>query len=243
VELTNEFSVKVPVDEAWALLIDLERIAPCMPGVQLKEIDGDDHHGVVKVKVGPMTAQYKGVASFQERDAAGHRAVVRAEGRDTRGQGTASAIVTATLVPESDGTRVTIHTDLKITGKVAQFGRGVLADVSTKLLRQFVEALEADVLSGANSAADSESAAATHSAATPEIEAPTPTPAVGAQASAGAEASAASSPSAGPRRVESAEAEPVDLVAAAGASVAKRFGPIVAVALIVIAGVIWLLRS
>src|SRR5882672_11481070 len=148
-ELSNEFVVPVAVDEAWVLLTDVERIAPCMPGAELQEVDGDEYRGVVKVKVGPMTAQYKGVASFRERDEANHRAVVRAEGRDTRGQGNASAIVTATLAPEGGGTHVTLHTDLKITGKVAQFGRGVLADVSSKLLGQFVQALEADVLKGA----------------------------------------------------------------------------------------------
>ena len=148
-ELTNEFSVKVPVERAWTVLTDLERIAPCMPGFELQRVDGDEYHGAVRVKVGPMTAEYKGVASFRERDEGRHRAVVRAEGRDTRGQGNASAIVTATLTPEDGGTHVTVHTDLKISGKVAQFGRGVLADVSRKLLDQFVQALEADVLAGA----------------------------------------------------------------------------------------------
>ena len=152
-ELTNEFSVKVPVDEAWKVLTDLERIAPCMPGFELEAVDGDEYRGVVRVKVGPVTAQYKGVASFRERDEARRRAVVRAEGRDTRGQGNASATVTATLEPEDGGTHVTVHTDLKVTGKVAQFGRGVLADVSSKLLDQFVQALEADVLTGAATAA------------------------------------------------------------------------------------------
>jgi carbon monoxide dehydrogenase subunit G len=152
VELTHEFTVRVPVDEVWAALTDLERIAPCMPGAELQEIAGDEYRGVVKVKVGPITAQYKGVASFRERDEANHRVVVRAEGRDTRGQGNASATVTATLAPEQGGTRVKVHTDLAITGKVAQFGRGVLAEVSSKLLSQFVQALEADVLAGAATA-------------------------------------------------------------------------------------------
>lgn len=147
-ELANEFSVPVPVDQAWAVLTDLARIAPCMPGAELQEVEGNEYRGVVKVKVGPMTAQYKGVASFQERDEANHRAVVHAEGRDTRGQGNAIATVTATLAPENGGTHVRVHTDLKVTGKVAQFGRGVLADVSSKLLAQFAQALEADVLAG-----------------------------------------------------------------------------------------------
>jgi hypothetical protein len=159
-ELKHEFSVKVPVDEVWRVLTDLERIAPCMPGFELQGVEGDEYLGAVKVKVGPMVAQYKGKASFQERDDASHRAVVRAEGREARGQGNAAATVTATLAPQDDGTHVTLHTDLKITGKVAQFGRGVLSDVSGKLLGQFVEALEADLLSGpAPDAASTEPAA------------------------------------------------------------------------------------
>jgi carbon monoxide dehydrogenase subunit G len=169
VELTNEFSVGVPVPEAWAALTDLERIAPCMPGFDLREVEGDEYRGVVKVKVGPMSAQYDGVASFQERDATAHRAVVRAEGRETRGQGNASAVVTLTLAAEEGGTRVAVHTDLKISGKVAQFGRGVLADVSTRLLGRFVEALEADLRSRAGTDAPTEIVAA---APAPPSEAP-----------------------------------------------------------------------
>ena len=144
-ELSHEFCVKAPLDEAWKLLTDLPRIAPCLPGFELQGVDGDQYRGVVRVKVGPMTAQYAGVASFQQRDEAQHRAVVRAEGRDPRGQGTASAIVTATLAPADGGTRVSLHTDLKITGRLAQFGRGVLAEVSNQLLGEFARALEADL--------------------------------------------------------------------------------------------------
>jgi carbon monoxide dehydrogenase subunit G len=146
VELTNEFEVAVPIDEAWAVLTDLERIAPCMPGAQLTEVEGDEYRGLVKVKVGPITASYKGAVRFAERDAASHRAVLKADGRETRGQGNASASITATLVPEGTGTKVSVFTDLAITGKVAQFGRGVLADVSGKLLDQFVHNLETTVL-------------------------------------------------------------------------------------------------
>ena len=150
-ELTHEFSVKVPIDEAWAVLTDLERVAPCMPGFELRGVDGGEYRGVVKVKVGPMVARYEGVATVQGRDEASYRAVVRAEGREARGQGNAAATVTATLTPEEGGTHVTLHTDLKITGKAAQFGRGVLAEVSTRLLGEFVQALEADVLAAAAS--------------------------------------------------------------------------------------------
>src|SRR5262245_41912408 len=148
-ELTNEFVVPVAVDDAWKLLTDVERIAPCMPGAQLQEIDGEEYRGIVKVKVGPITAQYKGKATFVEKDDAAHKAVLRAEGRDTRGQGNANATITATLVAEGDGTKVSVVTDLAITGRAAQFGRGVMADVSTKLLGQFVDCLEKNVLAGA----------------------------------------------------------------------------------------------
>ena len=103
-ELTNEFRVGVPVERAWEVLTDVERIAPCMPGAQLQEIEGDEYRGVVKVKVGPITAQYKGAARFVERDEAAHRAVLRAEGRETRGQGNANATITAQLDPDGDGT-------------------------------------------------------------------------------------------------------------------------------------------
>ena len=151
-ELTNEFTVDVPVDQAWDILTDLPRIAPCMPGAQLREVVGDEHHGVVKVKVGPITAEYRGTATFVERDRQAHRAVLRAEGRETRGQGNASATITAVLQPVDRATKVAVTTDLTITGRVAQFGRGVLADVSNKLLGQFVERLEQMVLSGGRDA-------------------------------------------------------------------------------------------
>jgi carbon monoxide dehydrogenase subunit G len=147
-ELTNEFRVGVPLQEAWTLLTDVERIAPCMPGAELQEIEGDEYRGIVKVKVGPITAQYKGKATFIERDESGGKAVLRAEGRDTRGQGNANATITAALISDGAGTKVTVTTDLTVTGRVAQFGRGVLAEVSAKLLNQFVECLEDKVLGG-----------------------------------------------------------------------------------------------
>src|SRR5205085_1467854 len=129
-----------------------------MPGAELQEIDGAEYRGVVKVKVGPITAQYKGKATFVEKDDASHKAVLRAEGRDTRGQGNANATITATLDSEGDGTKVKVVTDLAITGRAAQFGRGVMADVSTKLLGQFVDCLEKNVL-GAAAAGAAETAA------------------------------------------------------------------------------------
>ena len=137
-QLVNEFTVNRPIDEAWAVITDVERIAPCLPGAQLQEIEGDIYRGVVKVKLGSITPQFKGQATFDERDDSAHRAVLKAEGRDTGGRGNANAEITAqaeSLSPTS--TRVVVSTDLHITGKVAQFGRGIIGDVSKKLMEQF----------------------------------------------------------------------------------------------------------
>jgi carbon monoxide dehydrogenase subunit G len=153
-KIEDRFRVNLPVEEAWRVLLDIERIAPCMPGAELQEVEGDEYRGVVKVKVGPITAQYKGVAKLAEVDEGAHRAVIDAQGRDTRGQGNAKAKITMALAPDGDGTEVSIDNDVTVTGKVAQFGRGVMADVSTKLLAQFVECLESRVLSGAPSPPD-----------------------------------------------------------------------------------------
>lgn len=143
-ELINEFTVLAPIERAWSVLIDLETIAPCLPGAQLQEIEGDEYRGIVKVKVGPITAQYKGKATFVEKDESERRVVLRADGRDTRGQGNASALITAELVSTTpDSTTVKVSTDLTVTGKVAQFGRGVMADISAKLMDQFAANLSA----------------------------------------------------------------------------------------------------
>lgn len=277
-ELTNEFTVPVPVERAWEVLTDVELIAPCLPGAQLQEIEGDEYRGVVKVKVGPITAQYKGAATFQEQDEAARRMVLKAEGRDTRGQGSASALITVTMSEESGRTRVTVDTDLTIKGKVAQFGRGMIADVSGKLMTEFVDCLEgkldaptepargASAPAGA-AAVEAEAPTPTEAAAaatgteqaiaTPEPDQPTPydaTAPIAAEAKSGATATpapateqgstpvagtaggATTAPASGVRKIESPEREPVDLVGAAGASVAKRVGPVVAAVL-----VLWLL--
>jgi carbon monoxide dehydrogenase subunit G len=141
-DLHHEFTVNVPIDEAWRVLTDLERIAPCLPGAQLTEVEGETYRGQVKIKVGPILAQFKGQASFVSRDDAAHTATLKGEGRDTTGKGNASAMITAELTAvDSNSTRCVVNTDLSISGKVAQFGRGALADVSDKLLAQFVENL------------------------------------------------------------------------------------------------------
>ena len=213
-ELNNDFEVAAPIDRVWDVLTDVERIAPCLPGAQLQEVEGDEFRGVVKVKVGPITAQYKGAASFVERDDAGHRAVLRAEGRDTRGAGNAAADITALLEAVDGGTRVTVTTDLTVTGKVAQFGRGVMADVSRKLMGQF-----ADNLSDLISTADGEAAA--EAGSTPEEESSAETEAV--------------------RVVDSPEAEAIDLLGAAGAPVLKRLVSTLVVLAVVVVLVVWVL--
>ena len=134
--------VPVPVGEAWAVLTDLERVAPCMPGFELQEVEGDEYRGLIKIKVGPITAQYKGSVTIDQIDEAEHRVVFKAKGRDVHGQGNANATVTGRLEPESDATKVTIDADLHISGKVAQIGRGVMQEVASNVLLQFVEALE-----------------------------------------------------------------------------------------------------
>jgi carbon monoxide dehydrogenase subunit G len=162
--LDHNFTVPVPVDEAWQVLLDVPRIAPCMPGAALTEFDGDTFAGTVKVKLGPIGLTYRGTGRFVERDEAAGRVVIEASGRDTRAAGTAAATVTATLVAEGDATRVEVATDLTVTGKPAQFGRGMLADVSGKLIGQFADCL-ASTLAAAPVAAVDEPAAAPVAAA------------------------------------------------------------------------------
>lgn len=173
-ELNNEFRVAVPAATVWEVFTDVERVAPCLPGATLLSVDGDEFNGAVKVKVGPITVSYKGVASYQEKDAAAQRIVLKAEGKETRGNGTAAATVTAQLKDEgSEGTLVEIVTDLAISGKAAQFGRGVLADVSGNLIAQFARSLEAELLGGrasAGKASENGSAAITPLTAVPDAD-------------------------------------------------------------------------
>ncbi len=212
-DLHHEFTVNVPVDEAWRVLTDLERIAPCLPGAQLTEVEGETYRGQVKVKVGPILAQFKGQASFVSRDDAAHTATLKGEGRDTTGKGNASAMITAELTAvDATSTRCVVNTDLSISGKVAQFGRGALADVSDKLLAQFVENLNQLIASGP-----------APSAPTP-VEAPTPT---------------TTPPTSELRIIQSAEVAPLDLLGTAGAPILKRAIPVIVAAIaIVVIGVL-----
>ncbi len=220
-ELNDSFEVAHPVDAVWEVITDVERIAPCLPGAQLTGSDGDVHEGLVKVKVGPISSQYKGKASFTECDDDAHRLLMSASGRDTRGAGNASAEITVSLEAVTEAsTKVNVHTDLTITGKVAQFGRGVLADVSRKLMGQFADNLAELV------AAD---VAADESPAAPDAE---------AEADAGQDAGV---PAAAPE--PAAEVEAVDLLDVAGAPVLKRLLPVILAIILIVIVVIIALAS
>ena len=253
-ELTNEFHVHVPIARAWATLTDIETIAPCLPGAQLEEVEGDEYRGGVKIKVGPITASYKGKATFLERDDVNHVAKIKGEGRDSKGQGNASVTITMRLT-DVDGvsTKVNIHNDLSISGKVAQFARAsVLTEISGKLLGQFVNCLEHDVLTRPEEtlAAVATASAAAEAATTPAAPASAGSGTTTAAATSSAATSSASgSVTADPaqpvdpvkpsvRKIEYKAAEPVDLLETAGSSVLKRAIPAGLVLLVLF----WLLR-
>ena len=144
--LSNEFTVAATMDETWRILTDLERIAPCMPGATLKGRDGDDYLGEVKIKVGPIGAAFEGTARFLEKDDSNYRAVIQAGGKDSKGAASANATIKAKLEDLGGSTRVIVETDLDITGRMAQFGRGAIADVSNRLIGQFTDNLSNEVL-------------------------------------------------------------------------------------------------
>src|SRR5881409_2288414 len=234
-KLEHDFTVPAPVDEAWKALLDVEKVARCMPGAALTSVDGDDFTGTVKVKVGPIQVTYKGQARFVEKDEAAHRVVIEASGKEARGSGTASATVTAVLTAQGNQTRAEVVTDLNITGRPAQFGRGVMADVGAKLIGQFADCL-ADELSGGNEAGStvaeptaSAPAAATSEAQPVETGSTAPLPPT---TSATPEAAPAPPTPLPPRPTPATPrkpAEPIDLLDVAGGSVAKRLAPVAAV--------------
>jgi carbon monoxide dehydrogenase subunit G len=218
-KLENEFTVPAPVEAAWSVLLDVERVAPCLPGAALEGSEGDEHKGTMTIKIGPITARYTGTVKIEEADETAHRAVMRAHARDSRGQGTAAATITSTMDEVEGGTRVHVETDMRITGPAAQFGRGVMQDVSAKLMGRFADCLAEEIGSGAASTAP---AAGDSEAARPE---PPPGPA-GDSAEAAAHAPA-------PRRAE----EVLDLGEASRAAVLKRIAPVAATMALLI---VWL---
>lgn len=233
-QLEHSFTVPVGIDDAWVVLRDIERIAPCMPGATITEVRDDDFSGRVKVKVGPMQLTYKGTASFTELDEQAYRAQLTAKGQETRGSGTASATVTAQLTDQGERTDVQVVTDLSVTGRPAQFGRGVMSEVGDKLLTQFAECL-ADRLSGepseqeravAQDAHDQRAARAEAAGGTDPRAEPAVTPA------------AARMVHQDPRR---SEGEAIDLIEVAGGSVSRRLGPVLG-ALSLLAALVWFVR-
>jgi uncharacterized protein len=147
-KLENEFTVPAPIEQAWAVLLDVERVAPCLPGAAIEGSDGDEHRGTMTIKIGPITTRYAGTVKIDEADEAARRAVLRAQARDSRGQGTAAATITSSMETVDGGTRVRVETDMRVTGPAAQFGRGVMQDVSAKLMSRFADCL-AEKMGGA----------------------------------------------------------------------------------------------
>lgn len=267
-KITNEFTVDVPIARAWAILTDLEGIAPCLPGARLTGVDGDVHQGTVKVKVGPVVSEFAGTARFVEKDDSRYRGVIDAKGRDRRSAANASALVTAQLRPDDQRTVVSVDTDLKISGRLAQFGSGMIKEVSGKLLAQFVANLEARL--AAERTGDS-TAGNPHEATAPD--APEPAPAVAAATGPDASAArtlaaeaaapdtaspssatppgsavagtpvAASASTGRPDAGSSAEPETLDLLGIAGGAVVKRLVPVL-VGIVVVGAVIawWVAR-
>jgi carbon monoxide dehydrogenase subunit G len=220
-KLENEFTVPAPIEHAWEVLLDVDRVAPCLPGATIEGNEGDEYAGTMKIKIGPITASYKGTVKIEEADEAARRAVMRAQARDSRGQGTAAATITSTMQEVEDGTRVHVETDMRVTGPAAQFGRGVMQEVSAKLMGRFADCL-AEQMAGT----PAEPAAATDGEAGDRPE-PPPGPA-------GDSAEAAAQPTP-PRQAE----EVLDLGAASREAVLKRVAPaaLLITALIVILGI------
>lgn len=229
-QIVNEFTVNRPIDEAWPIICDVERIAPCLPGAELEEIEGDTYRGKVKVKLGAVATEFKGEARFVERDDDAHTAKLEAKGRDTKGRGNAAADIHAaaeSLSPTS--TKCTVTADIHITGKVAQFGRGIMGDVSKKLMDQFAHNLntmldDQEPAEVAGREPETAPAAATAGAATADT-----TPSPTAEPAAGSEPEQPTV-----RKINGPAAEPVDLADMAGPALLKRIVPAVAAILLIL---------
>jgi carbon monoxide dehydrogenase subunit G len=257
-ELEHNFTVAVPVEAAWDVLLDLERVAPCMPGATLTSYEGEEFTGTVRVKLGPVTMTFTGQGRFAERDAGARRMVIEASGKDRRGGGTARATIRATLREEdSASTAVAVNTDLVVTGRVAQFGRGMIADVSTRLLGQFTDCLAGKLAGPPARPAEAPAPQPSVAPAPQPSVAPAPQTATPAAATPAAATPAAATPAGGPPAppapqalvgaTRPTEAEPIDLLAVTGVrAAAGRLVPYVITFLagaLVGAGVTaWLLR-
>jgi uncharacterized protein len=225
IELDNSFTVPVPPEQAWDVLLDVERIAPCMPGASVTSVEGDEVAGQVKVKLGPLSLSYKGTAKFTEKDPASHTIAIQASGKETRGAGTASATVHASLKPaEGEGrTTVSIHTSLNVTGRPAQFGRSLLPEVSGKLIDQFATNLAAliDSTNGPAEAALAQDAAAVTGDA------------AGAATAAGSAAAAQATATPAQPVARLQQEDSLNLIKLVGGPVLKRIIPVAAVAALI----------
>jgi uncharacterized protein len=246
-KLENEFTVPAPVSAAWDVLLDVERVAPCLPGATLEGERDGEYAGTMKIKIGPITTSYKGTVKIEEADEAAHRAVMRAQARDSRGQGTAAATITSTMQEVDGGTRVHVETDMRITGPAAQFGRGVMQDVSAKLMGRFADCLAAEITGGGTAQTGAETVGGPAAeegggaATTAPAETPAPTPSLPADARVAGPFNPAADPPPGPAG-ESAEAaarptpavkprpseEVLDLGEASREAVLKRVVPVAA---------------
>ena len=213
-DLEHSFTVDAPVDTVWSTMMDIEGVAECFPGATVTSVEGDSFAGTCKVKLGPIAMVYKGSGSFVDRDDSAHRAVIEAKGKDKRGNGTAGATVTMTMDAEGSATRVQVVTDLNVTGKPAQFGRGVMQDVSDKLLGQFVDCLAGKFDAGDVAAEQSAPPSDTASSSTGESSGGGPAPTVDGAAPAAATAESPAGVGAAP----AAAAMPASAVTAAGAT-------------------------
>jgi uncharacterized protein len=249
-ELDHSFTVPVPPDQAWDVLLDVQRIAPCMPGATVDTVDGDDVAGRLNVKVGPVSLTYKGTATFKDRDSSDRSLLVEAAGKELRGAGTASATVRAALQPDNDpdATLVTLHTTLSVTGRPAQFGRGVITEIGSRLIDKFADNLALQLSGEADGAAVSDGTAASESAPMETASVPAPSPSSDDTAAATAIPPAPRlapvhplSPPPPPPAPAAYEEESLTLLGLAGPVIAKRVAPVAGAVTGVIA-ITWLIR-
>ncbi|MEI2778186.1 MAG: SRPBCC family protein [Tetrasphaera sp.] len=231
-ELTHDFTVAAPVDHVWATFMDLERVGGCFPGATVDSVTEDGFSGTVKVKLGPIALVYLGSGSFLARDDADHHAIIEAKGKDKRGNGTAGATVTIHLTPSGGGTRVDVTTDLAITGKPAQFGRGVMQDVSDKLLQQFVACIAGQLAAEPSAEAASESLATTQTSGSEASDDGRAAPdGDGTRPASDAGVAAANAPSS-PRPAATTQDDSIDLGATVLPVVLRAYAPHLAVGLL-----------
>jgi uncharacterized protein len=256
-KLHNEFTVPAPLERAWEVMLDVERVAPCLPGAAIDSADGDAYAGSMAIKIGPITARYQGTVRIVEADARARRAVMRAQAAEQRGQGSAAATITSLLEPAGDGTRVRVETDMQVSGPAAQFGRGVMQDVSAKLMKRFADCLAAEIAEGATATVVTAANGAAPAAAEDLVATGTagvllpPGPAgehaeavarARAQAASGAPTRSPASPPAADDVAGPPREDVLDLGEVARGAVLKRALPVVAGAALIAAAIVWRAR-